>query len=275
MLLVFRLSRCDYSIAFCLELGNVINCDIVVPLIEEFMSLKNKRVVVIGGSSGIGFATAMLAVQEKAQVVIASRSLKKLQKAKEKIGKNVTFKCIDMLDEGMVRDFFSELGAFDHLQLPGSEAASGPFLELPTDVAKNSFDSKFWGVYNVAKYAAPHLQPSGSITFFSGKLSQRPLGQGTAIFSAINSAVEGLARALAVELSPLRVNVIAPGITKTELFAKFSQKEREEFFAKTCEQLVIKRPAEPDEIAKAAIYLMKSTYTTGSTLFVDGGFTFR
>lgn len=240
------------------------------------MTLKNKRIVIIGGSSGIGFATAAAAYQEGAIVIIASRDNNKLSVAKTKIGQGIIIKQVDILDELNLKNFFQETGTIDHLQLPGSDLKTGPFLTFAVDQAKQSFASKFWGPYLAAKYAQPYLHPQGSITFYSGAYSAKPAPTGSAIAAAINSAVEGLARALALELAPIRVNVIAPGLTLTERFTtNYTSEQIEQMMDKFATNLIIKRPAHPGEIAQSAIYLMQNTYTTGSTLFVDGGYSLR
>jgi NAD(P)-dependent dehydrogenase (short-subunit alcohol dehydrogenase family) len=236
--------------------------------------LKDKRIVIIGGSSGIGFAVAKLAIAEEAQVIIASRSKEKLESAKDRLGGVVEIMTIDMRDENVLRGFFKKVGNFDHLQIPASDVKGGAFLELPTDTAKTSFESKFWGPYMAAKQAVPYMNKDGSITLFSGALGQRPVS-GTVISASINCAIEGLSRALAVELSPIRVNCISPGLTQTELFNKWDEKKTKDFFADRCEKLIIKRAAKPEEIAESAIYLMHNTYTTGITLYVDGGYALR
>ncbi len=239
------------------------------------MLLNDKRVVIIGGSSGIGFATAVAAMAEGAEVIIAGRSQDKLKRARQKIGNDVTACQLDLADKSDVQQFFKDLGSIDHLQLPGSRSITGPFLSLDTDKARATFESKFWGAYDAAKYAAPYINAGGSITLFSGRLSQRPVGPGSAVLSAVNSALEGFGRGLAVELAPIRVNILSPGLTDTELFTNLSAEEREDFFSKNSKDFVIKRPAQPEEIAHGAVYLMSNSFTTGSTLFIDGGFTFK
>jgi NAD(P)-dependent dehydrogenase (short-subunit alcohol dehydrogenase family) len=139
------------------------------------------------------------------------------------------------------------------------------------------FDSKFWGPYQAAKAALPYLKSTGSITFYSGAYSQMPKTPGASVAASINSAVEGLSRALAVELAPIRVNTITPGVVDTELFVNMGMDkiQCESFFKEVTASQAIKRPAQPEEIAIAALYLMTNTYSTANTLFVDGGLTFR
>ena len=128
------------------------------------MSVAGKKIVIVGGSSGIGLATAKAAASEKAEVIIASRSEDKLRRARNQIQGNVEALTVNVMDETSVRTFFDKVGAFDHLSTPGSEATMGLFLELDTQAARKAFDSKFWGQYHAAKYGAPHIRPGGSIT---------------------------------------------------------------------------------------------------------------
>lgn len=241
------------------------------------MNLQNQTIVIIGGSSGIGFATAKQAQSEGARVVIVSRSLARLQKAQERLGQEVEIKVADTQDAASLTAAFKAIGPFDHLQLPASEISFGFFAELSVMDAQAAFLSKFWGPYQAARLALPYLRSSGSITFYSGVYSQLPKSPGAPVVAAINSAIEGLARALAVELVPIRVNTITPGIVDTELFANLgmNEAERAAFFAKIAEHQVIKRASRPEEIAETALYLMRNTYSTGNTLFVDGGMTLR
>src|SRR5690242_3540931 len=158
------------------------------------MSLANQRIVIIGASSGIGLATAKMAVQQEAQVVLASLEPDKLERAKALIGGTTQAYPLDVREEAQVRTFFETVGPFDHLATPGSYARGGAFLSTDTAQARADFDSKFWGQYLAARYAAPKLRPGGSIVFFSGMYSQRP-PMGQAAVAAINGAIESLGRA--------------------------------------------------------------------------------
>ena len=238
------------------------------------MYLSNQRIVIIGGSSGIGLATAKAAVASGARVVIAGRNLEKLTKAREEIGARVEALSLDASNEAAVKDFFEKVGEFDHLTTPGSTIRGGPFLSLETDQARADFDSKFWGQYYAAKYGAAKMRPSGSIVFFAGIWSQRP-AVGYAAIAAINSAIEGLGRALAGELAPIRVNTVSPGLVDTPIYAGLAETQRTAMFAAFADAVPVKRVGRPEDIAQTVLYLMNNSFTTGSTIYVDGGYTLR
>jgi NAD(P)-dependent dehydrogenase (short-subunit alcohol dehydrogenase family) len=241
---------------------------------DTIMRFKGQRIVVIGGSSGMGFATAKMAAEEGAAVVIAGRSEERLQKAKALMQGSVEIFTVNVVDEGSVKAFFDKTGEFDHLITPGNEAAMGRFLEMDTKTARAAFDSKFWGQYHAAKYGAPKMRGGGSITFFAGIWSQRPVPGGSVI-TAINSAIEGLGRALAGELAPIRVNTVSPGIVDTPIYSKMAPEAKEAMFKEAAASIPAKRVGAPEEIAKTVLYLMSNGYATGSTLYVDGGATLR
>lgn len=237
-------------------------------------NLDGKRIVIIGGSSGIGLATARMAVSEGASVVIASRSSSKLERAAGEIPGKVEAATVDIRDENSLKRFFGDVGPFDHLTTPGAEVAGGHFLDLDIQEARKAFDSKFWGQYQAARYGAPRIRSGGSMVLFSGSNSQRPLSQAS-VRAAVNSAIEGLTRALAVELSPLRVNAVSPGLVDTPLHGHVPKERREAFFQAIAATVPLKRVGQAEEIAQTVLYLMTNGYTTGSTLFVDGGYTLR
>ncbi len=238
------------------------------------MRFKGQRIVVIGGSSGIGFATAKAAAVEGASVVIASRSEERLQKAKALIQGSVEVLTVNVVDEASVKSFFDKVGDFDHLTTPGNEAAMGRFLEMDIRTARAAFDSKFWGQYQAAKYGARRIRDGGSITLFAGIWSQRPVPGGS-IVTAINSAIEGLGRALAGELAPIRVNTVSPGIVDTPIYSMMPPEAKEAMFKEVAASIPAKRIGEPADIAKTVLYLMSNGYATGNTLYVDGGATLR
>jgi NAD(P)-dependent dehydrogenase (short-subunit alcohol dehydrogenase family) len=232
--------------------------------------LKGKRIVILGGTSGIGLATAKKAAQEGASLVITGFKTTDFEPIKNQIGGQVEAFQLDSSDESATKNFFNKIGQFDYLTTPGSTISAGPFLSLDTKMAKNCFESKFWGQYNAVKYAIPSMRKDGAIVLFSGILSQRPQ-KNLSIVTAVNSAIEGLGRALAVELSPIRVNVIAPGLVDTPLHNAMPPEARSALFQQLENKLLVRRIGQPEELAEAVLFLMANTFTTGQTLYVDGG----
>lgn len=237
--------------------------------------LSGKKIVIIGGTSGIGLGIAKACKNSGAGLIIASRSADKLAQSKKELGKEVETQTLDISQPEKIKAFFKKIGKFDHLITPGATVSWGSLGSLAEKDEQASFQSKFWGQYYAAKYGFSNINRGGSMVLFAGCWSQRP-GAGAAIPSSINGAIESLGRALAVELGPnIRVNVISPGIIDTPVFSGISAKERKVFFDKTAKELPIKKIGTPAEVAMTAIYLMTNTYTTGSTLYVDGGDTLR
>ncbi|KIL49418.1 SDR family oxidoreductase [Jeotgalibacillus soli] len=234
------------------------------------MSLKGKRVVIVGGTSGIGLSTAKAFQDESAQVIIASRSASKISKATQTLGQGVEGHELDFRSEENAAEFFKNIGQIDHLVVTAGEGAMGLFRDLPVSDARDAFDSKFWGQYIIARAAIPYLDKSGSITLTSGVYGLRP-PHGASTLAAINSAIEGLVRGLAVELAPTRVNVVSPGIVDTPIYAGMSNEQRNNMFAGISEQLPVGRVAKPEDIAETYVYLAKNGFTTGTAVLIDGG----
>ncbi|MFA5517017.1 MAG: SDR family oxidoreductase [Desulfuromonadales bacterium] len=234
------------------------------------MSLKGKKVIVIGGSSGIGLATARAVAAAGARVVIAGRSAQKLERARGEIGGRPGLVALDVTRDEEVRNFFERAGEFDHLVTTAAAGATGSFLDLPPEAVRDLFESKFWGQYRAARYAAGQIREGGSITFFSGVASQKPL-PGFSSFAAVNGAVNALCRALAVELAPVRVNAISPGIIETPAYAAMEAEVRQEFFDRTAAALPAGRIGRPAEVAEAVLFLMRNGFVTGAVLDIDGG----
>ena len=231
------------------------------------IKLKNKKIIVVGGSSGIGYAVAWEAVNAGAEVVIASRSVGRLQAAAEQLGGQVRIEQVDVLDDQSVSDFFHRVGPFDHLaatikpQLP-----SGRFLENDVAAAHVAFEVKFWGQYRLAKHGAPYVRPNGSIVFTSGIASCRSY-PGYSAVSAMNAATEALAKAIAMELAPVRVNTVCPGFVDTESCIP----ARVQHVKSLAPTLPLNRLGRASEIAEAYLYLFGNAYSTGSVIVVDGG----
>jgi NAD(P)-dependent dehydrogenase (short-subunit alcohol dehydrogenase family) len=235
------------------------------------MTLEGRKVLVIGGGSGIGFAVAKAAVAEGARVAIASTDFDKLNAAANKLGNAETAR-FDVKDEAAVRTYFEAAGTIDHIVFTAGDwsgARRAGFTELDLASAETLFRVRFWGAVAVAKYGATCMPPGGSITLTAGMSAHRPQ-KGSAIATAMAGAVEHLTRGLAVELAPIRVNAVCPGAIHTEIWSKFPEHLREIEFARIRRQL-LPRIGEPEEAAQAYLYLMRGGYTTGQILFVEGG----
>jgi len=237
------------------------------------MSLKNQTVVVIGGSSGIGLGCAKAALDAGAKVIIASRSGEKLSAAATTLGGEVETHQLDFTDPTQVEALFAQLPPFDHLLLPAVELQPGAMLEQEVETSRASFDSKFWGPYYCAKFAAPKLTAGGSILFVSGVAGRKPLPGFTALAAACG-AIDVLTKQLAMELAPIRVNCLAPGVIDTPALDKVPAEQREAFKQGCIAQLSIKHIGTSEEVAHAALYMMENSYTTGVVLNVDGGFVY-
>ncbi|QIR39322.1 SDR family oxidoreductase [Tolypothrix sp. PCC 7910] len=234
------------------------------------MDLSNQKIVIIGGSSGIGLASAKAIVAAGGNVVIASRSEAKLNAAQAEIGERVTTFGLDITNEQEVQTLFATVGSFDALVITISVGFMGAFMELDSKVARQIFENKFWGHYYAAKYGAPQLKPSGAIVFFSGYASQKPVPN-LSIMASVNGALEALARSLAVELSPIRVNVVSPGLVDTPIYQEMPAEQRQNYFNYVANSLPVKRIAQPEDIAETVLYLIKNKFTTGAVVDVDGG----
>lgn len=234
-------------------------------------SLKDRLVVILGGSSGIGLATAKAARDEGAQVVITGRSTERLAAAKRNLGEEVRTFAVDSADEDGIKRLFAELGPVDHVLCAAGAPVAAKRLQVDTAVIREAFDIRLMGDIYVAKYAAPTMRPNGSITFVAGVAAARPY-EGSPVTTAGCAAVEGLARSLAIDLAPLRVNALRPGYVDTPLWDRVAGAQREEYIAKIAKKLLVGRIGRPEELADAALFLMKNGYVTGTTLTIDGGF---
>lgn len=232
--------------------------------------LKGKKIVIIGGSSGIGFETAKQVIAQGAEVIIASRSKNKLQNAKEQLGARATAFTLDTTQEQQVQSFFEKVGQFDHLVVSAAETSSGSFLDTNTTQARQLFENKFWGQYYAAKYGAPKVLPHGSITLFSGVVAYKSM-VGSSMLGAVNAAVSNLGQTLALELAPIRVNIISPGIIDTPSRSKMPEEIRNHFYATVGNKLPVKRIGRAEDVAQSVLYLLQNSFVTGTVLHVEGG----
>lgn len=222
------------------------------------------QVLVIGGSAGIGFAIARLFHQQGASVTLAGRSAERLSLAARDIDPAVATEPLDVTRPEQLERFFARPTRWDHIVVTAASLTFGPLHSVSLADAQRIFDSKFWAAYHIARLASFNEQ--GSLTLVSGRFAQRA-GPQTALISAVNACIEGFARGLASELSPVRVNVLSPGFVDTGLHAEaLVEKMRQR-----SQLLPVKRIARPEDIASAALLLASNPMISGTVLAVDGG----
>ncbi|MBS0658217.1 MAG: SDR family oxidoreductase [Verrucomicrobia bacterium] len=233
------------------------------------MRFENTRWVVVGGSAGMGLAIARKALGGGAEVTIAARSAEKLDRARQTLGGGVRAQVVDTTDEATVVELFRAAGEIDYLLIPGTALRLGPWRTMPVEDVLFSLRGKFVGPFLCARHA--RLRPGGSITFWSGILSRRP-GQNDAVLAAVNAAVEGMTRALARDLAPLRVNCISPGmVAGTDAYLEMPAEAREQMFQAIAGRLPARRVGQPEDIASLAIEVATNPFLTGAVIDIDGG----
>lgn len=232
-------------------------------------TLDNQNVVVIGGTSGIGLATAVGAKAAGANVWAASRTEDKVKACSENYP-DIKFSQLDTHDVDGLKALFSEVGTIDHIVAcaTGANRTMAPFMDQTDEQFREAFN-KFWGYTHVARNGVPHLSSNGSITFVSGTPA-RKCNPGMSSVSCTGCAVEGLTRALAQEIAPKRANVVAPGLIATGMFDRFGD-DRPAALENMGKNILLGRVGESEEVAQAILMLMANPYMTGTTIDVDGG----
>jgi NAD(P)-dependent dehydrogenase (short-subunit alcohol dehydrogenase family) len=230
------------------------------------MMLAGQKVVVVGGSSGIGLATAELAKNEGAEVIIASRNADRLNAAAQRLGAKAI--PADVTSDESVASLFRACGPVDHVVVTAAQLRSGPFKTVAMEDVRSTMEGKFWGAWRVARSA--EIRAGGSLTLVSGYLSIRPRPN-SAIVGAANGAIESLARSLALDLAPVRVNCVSPGIIDTPIRAAMPEAARLEMLAKTAASLPVGRVGVGEDIAHQILAFMTIGFMTGSIVYLDGG----
>ena len=232
------------------------------------MKLQGAHVVVIGGSTGIGFAAAKLARQEGAELTIAGRSPEKLAQAQRELGEVRTI-VADISNEAAVRQVFEGISHVDHVVIAAGNIVNGRIVDNDLANLRRIIDERIWGLIYVVRSAAPKMT-NGSITFTSGGLSSRPR-QGTAMLTAALASVEAITPALALELAPIRVNTVTPGLIDTPLLHNTYGAERDTIVQNRAAMLPGKRIGSAAEVAQVMLMLITNAYMTGEVLHIDGG----
>jgi NAD(P)-dependent dehydrogenase (short-subunit alcohol dehydrogenase family) len=230
-------------------------------------TLDGQKVLVVGGSSGIGFATAAIAATLGAVVTVASHREEKVQRAVAAIGRGAEGGIIDTSDDHSVDAFFGECGIWDHVVMSAASTRIGP-IGTPLADAYDAMNSKFWGAWRVAR--AAKIRAGGSLGLVGGYLATRPL-PGMALMSGINAALEGITRGLALDLKPTRVNLVAPGMIDTPLWHGMPASERETMLSRIAANLPVGRVGQPEDVAWQLLLFMINPFATGTVVTLDGG----
>jgi len=234
------------------------------------VSLEGQHAVVFGGGSGVGLASAKLLAQQGAAVTISGRDRAKLDKAIE--GTRIKARVADGRDIKSIAALFAELEPFDHLVIPAGETKrGGSFLDDITDASfRETFDGKFWVQINVAHAGARKIRAGGSITLFSGGAAHRAM-KGMTNIAAVNAALEAVVAPLSLELAPTRINAISPGTLRTTYWTGTPEAQLDQIMDRMAKALPVGRVGSAEDIAAAVLFLVTSTFVTGTVLCVDGG----
>src|ERR1700674_4610498 len=257
-----------------LECGNSCkpqNQENAMKQIENHAALSGKQIVVLGGSSGIGLAAAQQVVARGARAIIASSNADRVKQAVATLDGKAEGHTLDLSSEGDIQNFFQKIGDFDHLVF-----TAGDTLQLnelaATDLtkARHAFELRYWAALAAVKYASPHIRKDGSIVLTTGVAGRRP-HKGWAVAASVCGTIEALTRALAVELAPIRVNAVSPGVVRTNLWQSMNADAREHLYESVGKSLLVGRVVQACEIARAYLFLIQEGYGTGQTVVLDGG----
>jgi NAD(P)-dependent dehydrogenase (short-subunit alcohol dehydrogenase family) len=230
--------------------------------------MKGQQIVIVGGTGSIGMATAELLASQGAQVAITGRSEEKLLAATKQAAGLRALQC-DITDEGCVREAFAAFDRIDHVVVLAGSTAGGGVLDTAASSLRFVIEERIWGAVHVVQAAAPKMR-KGSITLTSGLFSERPPPSGAAILVAALAGVEGLARALARELAPVRVNAVSFGSVRSDRHSAMGD-QREAYYQRVANSLPTGRVGEPREAAHAILFAIANQYLTGEVLHLNGG----
>ncbi|MFE9841636.1 SDR family oxidoreductase [Streptomyces goshikiensis] len=233
-------------------------------------SLDGRRIIVVGAGSHIGRHLARAASAAGAEVLLAGPSTAKLEATAATLAAPAAgIHRVDLADEESIAALAARAGAFDHLVSTAAMPANGPVSGLALDSVRRAFDAKVIGPLLLAKHLAGQVRPGGSFTFFSGVAAWRPAPE-RVVMATTNGALSFLVEALAVELAPVRVNAVSPGIVDSGAWDGLGE-NKESFLEHVAERNPARRTGTPDDLLQAVLYAMAAPFVTGTVLHVDGG----
>jgi NAD(P)-dependent dehydrogenase (short-subunit alcohol dehydrogenase family) len=233
-------------------------------------TLQDRTVVIFGGTSGIGLAAARQATTAGARVIVIGFDAGGAERVAAENG-FAGWRAADVTRPGTIAAALADIPRVDHLVLLAGTFVAGKVLEAEVEHLRRAFDERIWAAIHALRAVDGRLAQDGSVTFISGALADRPSAQGTAVLAAASAAMEALARGLALELAPVRVNTLSPGTTDTPLLARTLGAHRDAYVAALTERLPQRRLGTADEAGAAVVFLMDNGFMNGETLHVDGG----
>lgn len=240
---------------------------------KQMSSLEGKTVIVAGASSGIGLATAQAAASDGAKVIIISGNEQRMLKALSTLPASCEGYAVDLSAEQNIQQFFAQCQPFDHLvYTAGEHIMLNDLATTDLEAARDYFNIRYWGAVAAVKYGAPLINRNGSVSLTGGIASIKS-GKGWWLGSSICGAMDSFTRAMAIELAPIRVNLVSPGVVKTNLWNSMDETARTALYANMAATLPVQKVGAPEDIAQAFLYLMKQPYSTGQRIVVDGGAT--
>ncbi len=232
--------------------------------------LEGQTVVIFGGTSGIGLAAAIQAKAAGASVTVIGSNAVRAEQAAVEHGL-AGWRAADVTDSEAIYTALADISHVDHLVLLAGTFVAGKIMDAEIDYLRRAFEERMWASVHAIRALGDRLSKDGSITFISGCLADRPNVHGTAVLAAASAAMEALARGLALELAPIRVNTLSPGPINTPIFSKALGEGRDAYVSAWEQSLPLHRVGTATEAGAATVFLMTNTFMNGATLNIDGG----
>nr|WP_296768865.1 SDR family oxidoreductase [Rhodococcus sp. (in: high G+C Gram-positive bacteria)] len=232
-----------------------------------------QRIALVGGASRLGKAVALTLAELGADIAVAGRNQHTLDEVAARAPGRTTTYTVDISDTDSIRRFGDSVGALDHLVYTVSMHATGRLFDLTDTDIERSVDAKVLGPLRIVRATLPSIAPRGSFTFFSGQAAWRPTPGGI-VTATVNGALAVAVKAMALELAPIRVNAIAPGVVDSGALDSLGDRKAQ-ILSEVAERNPVGRVGNPEDIVPAVLMLLSNTYITGSVLHVDGGGSLR